>query len=302
MEKKEKASAETQRALRNRREERGKKRKDGIYTESIEDTESTVKAKGPGALGVGFGWRQRMAGGCGGILDELEDGAALGSGAKSDVAGLQGFGAVEMAEGEFEDGERAEIAFVAGGNGALIEAEGGGAIGGGFAFGAAGFENGGEAEFGFGIFALAQNIAIKSFRGGEVTFGLLEFREMLEDEEMVGTVLEAEFVVLAGQVGVAAMQLDFAEHGAAPGARLRQRALCVSDVESLLQHVGGFLEIAAHFRDVREARPGGEARGDFVEMAVVGDGGVEVSGFESTVTGNSQEIRTFWILRKALLG
>lgn len=96
-----------------------------------------------------------MAGGCGGVLDELEDGTALGSRAKSNVAGLQRFGTVEVTEGEFEDGERAEIAFVAGGNGALIEAEGGGAIGGGFAFGAAGFENGGEAEFGFRIFALA---------------------------------------------------------------------------------------------------------------------------------------------------
>src|ERR1700676_335070 len=243
-----------------------------------------------------------MAGGCGGILDELEDGAAFGSGAKSEVAGLQRFGTVEVAEGEFEDGERAEIAFVAAGNGALIEAEGGGAIGGGFALGAAGFENGGEAEFGFGIFALAQNIAVKSLRGGEVTFGLLEFSEMLEDEEMVGAVLEAEFVVLAGQVGVAAMQLDFAEHGAAPGTRLRQRALFVASVERFLQHVGGFFEIAAHFRDVREARPGGEPRGDFVEMAIVGGGGVEISGFESTVTGDGEEIGAFGVLCQASLG
>lgn len=43
-----------------------------------------------------------------------------------------------------------------------------------------------------------------------MTFGLLKFREMLEDEEMIGAVLEAEFVVLAGQVCVPAMKFDFA--------------------------------------------------------------------------------------------
>jgi hypothetical protein len=45
-----------------------------------------------------------LAGSGGGILDELQDGTAFGGGAQGDVAGLQGFGAGEVAEGQLEDG------------------------------------------------------------------------------------------------------------------------------------------------------------------------------------------------------
>ena len=98
------------------------------------------------------------------------------------------------------------------------------------------------------------------------------------------------------------MIFDFAPHGTAPRARLRQRALLVAGVESLFQHLSGFLQIPAHFRHVRKPRPRRQPRRNFIQMPVVSSGGVKVSRFQRAVARNCQKIRALRILPQPLLG
>ena len=143
-----------------------------------------------------------MAGGCRGVLDKLQHRAAFSRWTQGHVAGLQRFGALEVAERQLEYRKRAEIAFIAAGDGALIKAQSRGSIGCGFAFRPARFENRGETQLSFGIFPLAQDIAIQRLGSREVALSLFEFGEMLQDQKMVRAVLEPEFVLLASLVGM----------------------------------------------------------------------------------------------------
>src|SRR5215831_7454362 len=100
---------------------------------------------------------------------------------------------------------------------------------------------------------------------------------------------------------MAAVQLDFAEHGAAPRTRLRQRSILVSRCKRFLKHLGGFVEIAAHLRYVREASEGGEAWRDPLQLAVIHRRSVEVASFEGAVAGKGEEALVLRILGEALL-